>query len=341
MAPARQQRNGLKALLRAHRPVVSSRPSPRGGTDPHPLSKTSNDILADRRFAWARALAQDGDNAAAADLLEQVTALVPAWAPAWVALAEARERDGRPGEAAEAWSRVAALDPGGIWGAEPNLARLDGTTPPTLSDTYIRALFDDYAPRFERHLVDGLGYRGPAVLTATLDRLAPGRAFARALDLGCGTGLMAAALEDRVAAIDGVDLSPAMVERARRTGRYTVLTVGSLDAALAASPAAAYDLITAADVFAYVGGLAPVLGGISRSLAPRGLLAFTVQALSTPHCDAGTHALGPDMRFAHAPDYVVAALEAAGLQLLLIEAASIRAERGEAVAGLVAVASKA
>jgi len=305
------------------------------------LSTTSNDLLADRRFAWATALAQGGDHAAAADLLEQVIALVPAWAPAWAALAEARERDGRPGEAAEAWRRVAGIDPGGVFGAEMNLARLDGRTSPTLSEAYIRALFDDYAPRFDRHLVGTLGYRGPEVLIDALDRAAPGRVFAQALDLGCGTGLMAGALRDRAVAIDGVDLSPAMVRRARHTGHYAALTVGSLDAALAASPAAGYDLVTAADVFVYIGNLAPVLAGVSRALAEGGLLAFTVQTPSMPRDSSHAYALGPDLRFTHAPAYIEAALEAAGLQLLLLEAAAIRTERSHGVPGLVAVASKA
>jgi len=305
------------------------------------LSKTSNDLLADRRFAWATALAQGGDHAAAADLLEQVIALVPAWAPAWAALAEAREFDGRPGEAAEAWRRVAGIDPGGVFGAEMNLSRLDGRTSPTLSEAYIRALFDDYAPRFDRHLVGTLGYCGPEVLMDALDRAAPGRVFARGLDLGCGTGLMAGALRGRAVAIDGVDLSPAMVQQARHTGHYAALTVGSLDAALAASPAGGYDLVTAADVFVYIGNLAPVLAGVFRALARGGLLAFTVQTPSTPGGGPPAHALGPDLRFAHEPGYVEAALEAAGLQLLLLEAASIRTERGGDVPGLVAVASKA
>ena len=53
-----------------------------------------------------------------------------------------------------------------------------------------------------------------------------------------------------------------------------------------------------------------------------------------------TCAIGPDMGFVHAPDDVEAAL-AADLRFLLLEAASIRAEPGETLPGLVAVASEA
>ena len=155
------------------------------------MSSPSNDLLADRRFAWARALAAEGDAAGAADLLEQVIERVPDWAPGWAALAEAREGCGnRQAAAVAAWTRAAALDPGGSLGADLHLSRLSGLTPDTMADAYVRTLFDQYAPRFEQHLVEELDYRGPALLIAALDRVAPNRNFAGALDLGCGTGLM-------------------------------------------------------------------------------------------------------------------------------------------------------
>ncbi len=299
------------------------------------MSPSSNDILADRRFAWAEDLSRAGDHAAAADLLEQVVERVPGWAFGWAALAEARERGGDPAGARAAWARAAALDPEEILGAAAHGARLDGDTPDALPEAYLRALFDDYAPRFDRHLVSALDYRGPEVLTAALDRAAPGRRFARALDLGCGTGLMGVALRDRAGRIDGVDLSPAMVELARATGAYADLAAVPLAAALAASPAGAYDLVVAADVLVYLGDLAPTFAGAGRALRPGGLLAFTVQSPA----EGEGFALGPDMRFSHAPAYVEGALRAAGLGCLLLEPTSTRREKGIAVAGLVAVAA--
>ena len=62
-----------------------------------------------------------------------------------------------------------------------------------MPQAYVRALFDQYAPRFEFALVDDLGYRGPALLfKAVLSVRAAARKpafFKRAIDLGCGTGL--------------------------------------------------------------------------------------------------------------------------------------------------------
>ncbi|WP_237477808.1 class I SAM-dependent DNA methyltransferase [Lichenibacterium dinghuense] len=297
---------------------------------------SSSDLIADRRFAWAKAYAEEGDHAAAADLLAQVAERVPGWAPGWAALGEARERSGDPAGARDAWARAADLDPAGALGAGAHLARLDGRTPGALPGAYVRALFDDYAPRFDRHLVEALDYRGPAVLRDAIGRAAPGRGFARALDLGCGTGLMGLALRGLAERIDGVDLSPAMAKRARETGAYAEVAASPLEDALAAVPAGALDLITAADVLVYLGDLAPVLAAAARALQPGGLVAFTVQSLA----GGEGYALGPDMRFGHAPAYVEATLREAGFARLLLEAASTRRERGAPVPGLVAVAER-
>ncbi len=277
-----------------------------------------------------------GDPAAAADLFGQVVERVPGWAPGWAALAEARERSDDAAGARAAWAEVLPRDPAGLLGAEAHLARLDGRTPAVLPAGYLRALFDGYAPRFARHLVEALDYRGPEILIEALERVAPGRRFRRALDLGCGTGLMGGALGSRVARIDGVDLSPAMVDQAAATGIYADLTAAPLEVALLNSDAGAYDLVVAADVLVYLGDLAPVFAGAARVLGSGGLLAFTVQTIASGQ----GFALGPDMRFGHAPDHVAAALASTGLTLLLTEPRSARREKGTAVPGLVAVAAR-
>lgn len=302
---------------------------------------SSNDLLADRRFAWAAALTAEGDHAAAADLLAQVVERVPAWAPGWAALADARERTDAPDEALAAWTRVAALDRDGTLGAALHCARLRAETPKTMPAAYVRAVFDDYAPRFDRHLVDTLHYRAPEVLAQALDRVAPGRRFRRTLDLGCGTGLMGRALEGRCAEIDGIDLSPAMVEIARRAGIYASLDVVSLDDALSDSTEGGYDLVTAADVLVYVGDLSPAFAGVHRALERGGLFAFTLQAIEDPAQGAPPFVLGPQMRFSHTPDYARAMLADTGLGLRSLERGSTRTETGRPVPGLIAIAAHA
>ena len=101
-----------------------------------------------------------------------------------------------------------------------------------MPSAYVRTLFDQYAPRFDAALTEGLGYRGPAVLR---DAIAAACTAARrplqfdaALDLGCGTGLAGAALRPLVERLTGVDLSERMVALAREKKLYDRLETGDL-----------------------------------------------------------------------------------------------------------------
>ncbi|MGY2052909.1 class I SAM-dependent DNA methyltransferase [Methylobacterium sp. JK268] len=300
--------------------------------------RSSGDLLADRRYVWAEAALAEGDAAAAADLAEQVLALVPAYVPAWFLLGCAREILGAEdpasrAEARRAFARALDLDPDDALGARLRLARLEpGAGGADLSPAYVRALFDGYAGRFDRHLVDGLGYRAPALLRAALIASGHPLPFRHALDLGCGTGLAARALDDIVGTIEGVDLSPGMLAEARKLGRYAALHEGDLTGFLAGQPEASADLVLAADVFVYVRDLGPVFAQAGRVLAPDGLFAFTLQA----HAGDGA-VLGEDGRYAHAEALVREEAAAAGLAVLRLEPASTRRERGADVPGWLAV----
>src|SRR3954447_19432537 len=117
------------------------------------FARSSGNLAADRRYDYARGAAGDGDHAAAADLCEQALELAPDWAPAWFALGEARGALGENDAAQAALARALACDPQDSQGAGLRLARLRGETPARPPDAYVRDLFDQYADRFETHLV--------------------------------------------------------------------------------------------------------------------------------------------------------------------------------------------
>ncbi len=73
---------------------------------------SSGNLIADRRFEWARDLADKGDLAAAADLLTQVLELAPHYASAWFMLGDLREKLGDPDDAVAAFSAGARRRPG-------------------------------------------------------------------------------------------------------------------------------------------------------------------------------------------------------------------------------------
>lgn len=101
-----------------------------------------------------------------------------------------------------------------------------------------------------------------------------------------------------------------------------------------------FDLITAADVFVYVGELAAVFALAAALLRPGGRFAFTVERLEGDRGGEKGWDLQASGRYAHTPDYVAATAEASGLVVDLLEDAVPRYERGEPVKGLLAVLSR-
>jgi predicted TPR repeat methyltransferase len=296
-------------------------------------------MIADRRFDFARDLQLKGDLAAAADLLLQATELAPGFASAWFTLGEIREQLGARDDAITAFRKARAADPEDRHGASLRLMLLGAEPLSDMPTAYVRALFDQYAPRFEAALVDDLGYRGPALLfMAVLSTRAAIRKpafFKRAIDLGCGTGLAATAFAREVDHFIGIDLSPRMIERARASGLYAQLEVADMLQGLRDKPDASADLILAADAMVYVSTLAPLLREAGRVLAPGGLIAFTTET----HDGDGV-ILGEGLRYAHGAACVRAAIAEAGFALSRLEVLSARNEDNTPVPGLVVVATK-
>src|ERR1700737_145851 len=201
---------------------------------------SSGDLVADRRFDFARDLQLKGDLVAAADLLLQATELAPGFASAWFTLGKIREQLGERDAAIAAFRKAQGADPEDRHGASLRLMLLGAEKLSAMPPAYVRALFDQYAPKFETALVGDLGYRGPAllfkaVLAARHAVRKPGF-FKRAIDLGCGTGLAATALAREVDHFIGIDLAPRMIEQARSTGLYAELEVAEMVEALRGRP---------------------------------------------------------------------------------------------------------
>ena len=312
------------------------------------LHLSSGDLVADRRLEMARDYAAGGEPGAAAELVEQALERVPGWADGWFALgefrtaaAEAGDRagDAQRREAASAFERALALDPADRCGASLRLARLGALPMPAVPPAeHVRALFDGYAPRFEASLVGALDYRAPQLIAAAIEAAAPGRRFAAALDLGCGTGLTAAAIADRVARLEGIDLSPAMIAEARGRGLYASLVVGEIVAETAHRPAGSYDLVVAGDVFCYFGDLGPAFAAVARVSRPGGLFVLSTEAVGE---DEGSDVVLRDsLRYAHRPAHVAAAASAAGFGVVSLEPSTLRRDRGHGVEGTVAVLAR-
>lgn len=95
----------------------------------------------------------------------------------------------------------------------------------------------------------------------------------RALDVGCGDGLLAARLATRVAQVTGVDRAPQMIElaRARTAPNLDFAVVDFVDDPDGVLTAAGYDFVSAVTVVHHV-DFATALDALVRLLAPGGRL---------------------------------------------------------------------
>ena len=273
---------------------------------------------------------------AAAAAFERALTAAPDSVHAHYCLAEARLALGQKDKAAKHFRRCLELDPDDCHGAALGLAQAGaGDAPSRAPDAYVRQLFDDYADKFDEALVDKLAYRAPALLAQALDTVLERKQGLDVLDAGCGTGLAGPMLRPLAARLDGVDLSGAMVEKARSRGLYDRLDVGELVASLMGRPET-YDLVVAADVLVYFGDLSDIMAAAARSLKPGGVFAFTVERAE----DCASYILGAKNRYAHASEYVEAMAASGGFTVASLDRASTRQEAGVDVPGLVVVLRK-
>jgi predicted TPR repeat methyltransferase len=158
--------------------------------------------------------------------------------------------------------------------------------------------------------------------------------FARALDLGCGTGLAGAAFRDCVEHLEGFDLSAGMIAQARAKGIYDGLYLGDVVDRLRTSPGAGFHLIIAADVLVYIGDVTPLFTQIARVLASGGLFAFTAESHN-----GYEYFIGGETRYAHSQKYIEATVREVGLSVLLLNLSSTRRNKRAVVPGLIGVIS--
>ncbi len=139
---------------------------------------------------------------------------------------------------------------------------------------------------------------------------------------------MAKALAGQFGTIDGVDLSPRMLDIARETGLYTRLDCAEAGTWLAGEASQSADLVIAADVFCYIENLAPIFREARRALTPDGLFAFTVQDVGE-----GASRVGADLRVHHAEADILRWAREARFRIHHAARVSARRDRGEPVPG--------
>ena len=280
---------------------------------------------------YGTTLSEMGENDRALAELDRALAIDPRHTGSWNNRGNVLKAMKRLEEAVECYSRALESDPSFQLAADNRdfvlflLGRLN-----RCPSGFTRQLFDEFSAQFDQTMVGKLNYRGPGILRSLVDRFLPiPEPAQQILDLGCGTGLAALAFSDfaKDMAIDGMDLSPRMLEASRARGIYRELILGDLESELR-RPGTRYDLILAADSMVYLGDLSVCFSGIVNRLAPGGHFAFTVEAAG----GAGW-IQSPSNRFCHSEQYLRGEAAASGLDVIAVEGCIIRDEHSVPVAG--------
>jgi predicted TPR repeat methyltransferase len=268
-------------------------------------------------------------HAQAYEQFELATELDPGNGRAWRQRGNVLRRAGELGAASTCFER--AIEAGDDRALNTFFLSAIGVGPvvPEPPASFVSALFDQYAARFDDHLINELHYRAPDALAALIMR-SGGVPFESVLDLGCGTGLMGQAIAPIAHRITGVDLSTRMLDRAALTGAYVELVPGGVVDHLETTTAR-HDLVLACDVFNYFGELRPVFAGVRRVLRAGGGFAFTAESCEA---EAGVDLL-PSLRYAHSERHLRKLAVEHGFEVRSMERAALREEDGETVEGLI------
>ena len=182
-------------------------------------------------------------------------------------------------------------------------------------DQRVRSSYDAVATAYADHLVDELIGQQPFE-TWLLDRVVAHADGAPVIEVGCGPGHVTAYLAEAGADASGVDLSPAMVEEARRRFPDGDYRVGDLRQLMRPTSAPGWSAVLAWYSLIHLAGseLPAALAALVRPLVPDGWLVVALHAGSeVRHLDEWFEA-PVDLDFVlHDPAEVVALVGAAGL----------------------------
>lgn len=293
-------------------------------------------------LALANALGAQGQKEPAVQAYERVIALKPAFSPAHNSLCQLLlqlEKSGivsrfhlrRTRQSYRRWVEAVPGHPTATFMLD---ALEKGRVPARMPDDAVKSTFDGYAETFDKH-IRSLDYCAPELVGEMLGRrLSPASADLIVLDGGCGTGLAAPLLRPHARHLTGIDLSSAMLDRARAAGNYDALVEAELGSFLDAH-AASFDICVFVDVLTYFGDLHAIVLSAGRALRPGGWLAFSVEKANR----RGSH-LHSTGRYSHHASHVETAIAAAGLVAPEFVEAKIRSENDVPVIGLIVSAQR-
>ena len=291
-------------------------------------SAARQELSAEELAKLAKRLRHKGRTQTAYVCQRRVTELTPNDSDAWGELGELAHILGRRDETRAAYEKYLELEPNDEETKLILVALRDEPPPPRASDECIQQMYQRFSSFFDFNLCEELYYEGPQHLHDVIKAVVGDRRDLIVVDLGCGSGLAGLQLKPLAARMTGVDLSPEMIELARKRNVYDQLEVSEITRWLCASQDH-FDLIAACDCLIYFGDLRQVVVPAAKRLKRDGVFAFSLE-----RGDQYPLRLTDSGRYAHHAQHVREVAAEAGLHVARLEEAFLRMEYGEEVTGL-------
>lgn len=216
--------------------------------------------------------------------------------------------------------------------------------PERASSEFVKKTFDDFADSFDSMLAD-LEYRVPSLLGQMVQKRVSDddRGKMRIVDLGCGTGLCGDHLRELAGHLVGVDLSPAMLAKAKQRQQYDELIESELTEYLC-NCSDRFDMMVSADTLIYIGDLRTTFAAAADAMKPGGILAFSMEKmLEDDHrsqADDSGYRLGSSGRYMHTETCVRNWLDESGFAVDEWIEAKVRKEGHDEVVGFLIIATR-
>jgi predicted TPR repeat methyltransferase len=205
-------------------------------------------------------------------------------------------------EAVRHFQSCLEYDPDDSHGSRILLAHLGaGAAPQRTSPAQLQKIYDARARFWDQES----GYFAHRLVAEALREHA-GQTGQDILDIGCGTGLVGATVRPWAGRLDGVDLSPAMIEKARAKELYDTLDQADLVSVMS-ERRDSYDAVLGAATLIHFGDLHALFRAAAVCLRKNGLFVFTLfpdESGDTEFAIAGSDRLAQSGCFRHGAGYV-------------------------------------
>ena len=239
-------------------------------------------------------------------------------------LASIAIKEKEPSVALGYYQRILTLAPTDDIALYMHAALLQKNPPARAPDAYVKALFNQYADRFDEHLLQSLHYQTPELLYQFWQKHTHHQAHYSIVDLGCGTGLIGALFKPHAKTLIGVDLSQAMLKVAADKALYNTLHEQELSDYLDQCTEH-YDLAILADVLVYIGDcdyLFQKLKNIAQHIL------FSIESTEQKNYVLSSHG-----RYQHNIDYITRLAKKYHFQYKIKSKVTLRRQNHQAVLG--------